>query len=399
MMQWRYQIPQDPLNFLCLAPGWAFEFRMLPLPKFLEMVYHVIGLMSGSSLDGLDIVKVELTEIGGQWTYEIQAADCIPYSEEWIGKLKTATSYNALDYMKLHTAYGHYIGQQVNAFIAKHQLEHKVHFIASHGHTVFHAPEAKMTAQLGDGASIAAETNLPVITDLRSMDIALGGQGAPIVPIGEKWLMPGYDFWLNLGGIANISSIIGKDYVAFDICAANRVLNTLANALGKDYDDGGQLASGGIVDAGLLGRLNSDPYFSKPYPKSLDNSFGIEVMLPLLQGSSLSVQTKLRTVVQHIAEQITAAVQMLISNNANQSTNKMLVTGGGAHNRFLLEVMDEMLSPLGIDIIVPDEMTINYKEALVMALMGTLRWREEVNVLHSVTGASRDSINGALWLA
>jgi anhydro-N-acetylmuramic acid kinase len=162
--------------------------------------------MSGSSLDGLDIVFAELTEIRGQWSYVIRASESLPYEPEWVEKLAAATTLPAREYLLLHTAYGHYTGQRILSFIAKNELDHKVHFIASHGHTTFHLPGQQMTAQLGDGAAIAAVTKLPVITDLRAVDVALGGQGAPIVPVGEKYLLGGYQFWLNLGGIANISA-------------------------------------------------------------------------------------------------------------------------------------------------------------------------------------------------
>lgn len=349
------------------------------------MVYQVIGLMSGSSLDGLDIVFVELSEVRGQWSYVIHAAECVPYDERWTEDLRNAVSLNARDYMLLHTAYGHYLGRRVADFITRHSLDHRVHFIASHGHTAFHMPDRKMTAQLGDGAAIAAETGLPVITDLRSIDVALGGQGAPIVPIGEQLLFPGYDYWLNLGGIANISTATA----AFDVCPANSVLNALAGALGKSYDENGALAAGGMADMRLLEALNAQPYYGQPYPKSLSNDFGREVILPLIGEYTLSVQGKLRTYVQHIAQQVARAAR------AMGEGRKMLVTGGGAFNRFLVESIHDELQ---IDVIIPDEQTVQYKEALVMALIGALRWRQQPNVLASVTGASRDSVNGALWM-
>ncbi len=210
------------------------------------MVYRAIGLMSGSSLDGLDIAFVELQEQAGKWSYEILQADCYPYSDEWVVKLKNAINLSAKEYQLLHADYGHYTGQQINKFIDEHQLHYKVAVIASHGHTTFHIPEKKMTAQLGDGAAIAAETQLPVVTDLRALDVAFGGQGAPIVPIGEKLLLGEYNFFLNLGGIANIS-FNSDQYAAFDVCPANRVLNMLVNELGKEYDDGGQIAASGTV--------------------------------------------------------------------------------------------------------------------------------------------------------
>src|SRR5450432_1915354 len=212
------------------------------------MVYKAIGLMSGSSLDGLDIAYVHLQETGGKWTYEILHTDCQPYSASWMENLSNAVHLTALDYQLLHTAYGYYTGALVNKFIDDNGLQHRVHLIASHGHTTFHAPAQKMTAQLGDGAAIAAVTGLPVVSDLRALDIAFGGQGAPIVPIGEKLLLHDYDWFLNLGGIANLSFNHPGKYTAFDVCPANRVLNLLVQETGNAYDDKGEMAATGIVD-------------------------------------------------------------------------------------------------------------------------------------------------------
>ncbi|QJB33994.1 anhydro-N-acetylmuramic acid kinase [Chitinophaga oryzae] len=362
------------------------------------MVYNVIGTMSGSSLDGLDIVFAELTEIRGQWTYVIKASESLPYEPEWVEKLAAATTLPAKEYLLLHTAYGHYAGQRILSFIERNELDHKVHFIASHGHTTFHLPGQQMTAQLGDGAAMAAVTRLPVITDLRAVDVALGGQGAPIVPIGEKYLLGGYQFWLNLGGIANISAQLPDGFAAFDICPANRVLNELALQLNKPYDEGGALAAGGVTDTGLLAQLNALPYYRQPWPKSLANDFGTDTVLPMVNGLRISVQGKLRTYTEHIAAQIAQAAGQLKA-TMPEGPAKLLVTGGGAFNTFLVETIRQQLTPLGIDVEVPDELTVAFKEALVMALIGALRWRQEVNVLSSVTGAKQDSINGALWIS
>lgn len=362
------------------------------------MVYNVIGLMSGSSLDGLDIAFVQLTEVRGQWEYEIIVTDCLSYEPEWVERLKGATSLPAKEYLLLHSRYGHYTGQRVREFMEKHGLEHRVHFIASHGHTTFHMPSEKMTAQLGEGAAIAAVTGLPVISDLRAMDVALGGQGAPIVPVGEKLLFPGYHYWLNLGGIANISAQLPDAFVAFDICSCNRVLNALAAELGRPYDEGGALAAGGLTDKPLLAVLNALPYYAAPYPKSLANEFGTETVLPLLQRARLSVQGRLNTYTAHIAEQVALAVARLQEQFPDKDVErKMLVTGGGAFNSFLVKRISEQLQPHQVTVTVPDEQAVSFKEALIMALIGTLRWRQANNVLSSVTGASRDSVGGALW--
>jgi len=355
------------------------------------MVYKVIGCMSGSSLDGLDIAYVELQEQQSTqkqgpkgWGYTILQTATEAYSEEWRRRLAAATRLSALDYQLLHVEYGRYIGERVNDFIEAHGLHYRVQLIASHGHTTFHDPARRMTAQLGDGAAIAATAAVNVVSDLRAMDVALGGQGAPIVPIGERLLLPGYDYFLNLGGIANIS----HGSVAFDVCPANRVLNALAELEGQPFDAGGAMAAAGRVDQRLLERLNGLEYYGLGHPKSLANEFGTETVLPMVLQAELSTADALRTVVEHIAVQVGRAVAQL------GGEGKMLVTGGGAHNTFLME----RLRAAGAEVVVPEAQLVDYKEALVMALMGVLRWREENNVLASVTGASRDSIGGAVWI-
>ena len=361
------------------------------------MVYKVIGLMSGSSLDGLDVAFVHLQERAARsWDFQFIHTACYAYPAEWRERLAGAVGLSARDYLLLHAEYGRWLGERVLEFVAAHGLEYQVQLIASHGHTVFHFPGQRMTAQLGDGAAIAVVTGINVVSDLRAMDVALGGQGAPIVPIGEKLLLAGYDLFLNLGGIANISTgagaVGGTGPVAFDVVPANRVLNELAGDAGLPFDKDGLLAASGMVDAGLLASLNALPYYGLGYPKSLGNEFGLEVVLPLVRGAGLEVRDALRTYVEHIVEQIARAVEML------GSKGKMLVTGGGAHNGFVVGELRERLAASGVEVVVPEAALVDYKEALVMALIGLLRLREENNVLASVTGASRDSIGGAVWI-
>jgi anhydro-N-acetylmuramic acid kinase len=358
------------------------------------MLYKAIGLMSGSSLDGLDIVFAEFHENGGKWSYEILNADCYSYSKEWVERLKHAGTLNALDYQMLHVDYGHYLGQQVNKFVEENNLQYKVALIASHGHTTFHVPAKKMTAQLGEGAAIASETQLPVVTDLRAMDVAYGGQGAPIVPIGEKLLLGDYEYFLNIGGIANIS-VNGAQYIAFDVCAANRVLNMLANDAGKEYDKDGEMASTGKVNNSLLEELNGLDYYKKSYPKSLANDFGTDTVYPIIRKQNIATNDALRTYTDHIAVQVKNSIAGF---RLTTSGSRLLVTGGGAFNTFLVQRLKDQLKKLSIEVIVPDKKLVNYKEALIMALIGVLRWREEYNVISSVTGAARNSIGGALWL-
>jgi anhydro-N-acetylmuramic acid kinase len=363
------------------------------------MMYKVLGLMSGSSLDGLDMAFCEFEEAGGRWTYTISAAACREYSLEWKERLTGAIQLNARDYQLLHSDYGHYIGKQVNAFMEEYNLHYRIGFISSHGHTTFHMPP-QMTGQLGCGAAIAAETELPVISDLRAMDLAYGGQGAPIVPMGEKWLLPEYQYFLNIGGIANISANRPESYAAFDCCPANRVLNMLVAERGLEYDAGGGIASGGKVDFSLLEKLNAFSYYDKAYPKSLANDFGTDTIYPLIRQSGISIPDALRTCVEHIAQQIRKSLIMILARNNEQNAAgaTMLITGGGAFNTYLVNRITELLEPLNLKTEVADERLANYKEAMIMGFLGVLRWREESTVISSVTGARKDSIGGALWM-
>ncbi|MGN6249488.1 MAG: anhydro-N-acetylmuramic acid kinase, partial [Ginsengibacter sp.] len=252
----------------------------------------------------------------------------------------------------------------------------------------------------------AAVTALPVVSDLRAMDVALGGQGAPIVPLGEKLLFPAYHYFLNIGGIANISvhnkptnnenfSRESDEVIAYDICAANRVLNMLAAEKNMEYDKDGNLASQGTVNEDLLKKINSLQYFSLPFPKSLPNSFGTDIIFPLIKEFGLSTEDALATFGEHIAIQIKKALENYFSNSQVQ---QLMITGGGALNKFLVKRIESNLKEINFEVFVPEEEVINYKEALIMALLGTLRWREQYTVLSSVTGAARNSIGGALWL-
>ena len=345
-------------------------------------------------MDGLDIVYCKFEEVGGKWSYQILNTDCIEFSPEWKQKLQNITNISAKELLLTHTAFGHWMGQSINDFISKNALEHKVHLIGSHGHTVFHEPALGMTFQMGDGAAIAAITQLPVVSDLRNMDVALGGQGAPIVPIGEKLLWNEYAYFLNIGGISNITIYQDGKHVAFDVCPANRVLNLLSNELGKSYDDKGDAASRGKVNEDLLFELDDLDYYKKPFPKSLANEYGADVLFGMIQKYNIPTEDKLCTVCEHIAVQLDAVCGEL----GNSISTKMLITGGGAYNEYLISRINFYLAKKNISIEIPHPDLIEYKEALIMALIGVLRWREEINVLHSVTGASRSSIGGALWM-
>lgn len=362
---------------------------------FYPMMYKVIGLMSGSSLDGLDIACVHLSEVRGKWSFSFMHTDCVPYTEQWAHRLRHAPELRAGDFLKLHTEYGRYLATCINEFIARYELAHQVDFISVHGHTVFHDPARHTSFQLGDGATIAAVTGLPVIADLRAVDVALGGQGAPIVPVGDRLLFPDFQYLLNIGGIANLTIQAGQVPVACDVCAANQVLNALANREGKPMDEHGSMAAEGILLADVLDELEDDSWYKLPAPKSLSNEMAMNMVYPKLMDSSHATRDLLHTVVVLIAEQVATLVA---SSRLNQPEARMLVTGGGALNTFLMEQLAHALRGTGVEVVVPEANLVQFKEALVMALIGTLRWREESNVYSSVTGAVRDSVGGAIWL-
>lgn len=362
------------------------------------MLYRVIGVMSGSSLDGLDLAFVELEEKGGKWTFTVSATACYGYNEEWKNKLLSGHDLRAIDFVALDAVYGHYIGQQINHFIKENALEYKVGLIASHGHTLFHSP-GNYSVQIGHGAAIAAETALPVVTDLRSLDVALGGQGAPIVPMGEQLLFPDYTYFLNIGGICNISYKGSPSYDAFDVCPANRVLNLLAEQKRVPYDNDGLIAASGRIEEPLLDQLNQLDYYQLDYPKSLANEFGVETVYGMLMESGLPTEDLLATYTEHIAIQVALAIEKIILNRSLPTEpSTMLVTGGGAYNSYLISRINQHVLPYGIEIIIPSNEIIEYKEALIMALLGVLRWREEETVFSSVTGAKRASCGGAFWM-
>jgi anhydro-N-acetylmuramic acid kinase len=352
--------------------------------------YRVIGLMSGSSLDGLDIAYCHFEKTGPDWAFSIIHTDCIAYADDWIKKLRTARELDGRSLWHLHSAYGHLLAGVVNNFIAKNNLSAKVDLIASHGHTVFHFPDSQFTTQIGDGAALAAGTGISVASDFRSADIALGGQGTPIVPVGDLLLFKTYNYLLNLGGIANVTVRTEDKIIAFDICAANQVLNHYASSIGIPYDRGGALAASGEMYEPMLTALNRLDYYKKLSPKSLDNGFSREVLIPLIDSFDINVKDKLRTYCEHVAIQI----HLHIDNVKGSEENKLFITGGGAFNEFLISrIVAHSILPVEI----PTSELVNYKEALVMAFIGVLRWRNEPNVLRSVTGASRDSIGGALY--
>jgi anhydro-N-acetylmuramic acid kinase len=352
-----------------------------------EQSYNVIGLMSGTSLDGVDLAYCTFNLRNGNWSYSIEKAETLPYDQSWRDQLNNMMNCSALAFVRQHVALGKLYGTLIKEFILKHQI--KPMLISSHGHTVFHQPQNGFTSQIGDGSQIAALTEIDTICDFRSKDLALGGQGAPLVPGGEMMLFNDYRFCLNLGGIANIS-VIDKKVIAFDICPANMALNYLANKLGAEYDKGGKLAENGLVDSVLLNELNSLEYYRQSYPKSMGKEWFEQEVQPLLDRSSIAIENQLATMCSHIAFQIAGTI-----NQFNPKANdKLLVTGGGAFNFYLV---DEIRKKISVQLQIPDAKTIAFKEALIFAFLGLLFYRGEVNVLSSVTGSSKNHIGGALY--
>lgn len=348
--------------------------------------YNVIGLMSGTSLDGLDIAYCNFQEENGQWKFEILNAETVSYPIGWLSRLQKLPVSSAMEFAQTHADYGHYIGNQVAKFIKKHKLE--VDFISSHGHTVFHQPLLGFTSQIGDGASIAAETALDVICDFRSLDVALQGQGAPLVPIGDRLLFSQFDFRLNLGGFANISFDENEKTFAFDIAPANIALNYFANKEGLAFDENGQLAAKGSPIPELFQKLNALPYYQINGSKSLGREWLETEFLPLID-SSYPIKDILSTLIQHLTYQIA-----LVLKQSSKKTQKLLITGGGAYNSFLI---DQLKEKTNCEIIIPSKSLIEFKEALIFAFLGVLRIEYQINTLKEVTGAIGNSIGGAIY--
>lgn len=347
--------------------------------------YKVIGLMSGTSLDGVDIAYCEFSH-ASHWTFELIYCETIAYDEYWkklLGELhlSSAEKISEVDFL-----YGNYLGKIAGEFCRKNNISPD--FISSHGHTVFHQPHKGYTKQIGSGAALSAASSCRVVCDFRSLDVALGGQGAPLVPIGDRHLFSDFAFCLNLGGIANISYEEGSDRKAFDICACNLVLNYFSMKKGMSFDRDGLLAEKGSPDVELLNRLNNLSYYSKQFPKSLGREDVEKDLLPLLEASQSSVENILATFCEHIARQVSACL------SKSGAKGKMLITGGGAYNKYLVDRISILYRQ---EIVIPEKKIIEFKEAIIFAFLGVLRVRNEVNCLKSVTGALVDNCGGALY--
>ncbi|KXH85155.1 anhydro-N-acetylmuramic acid kinase [Chryseobacterium kwangjuense] len=346
------------------------------------MKIQAIGLMSGTSLDGLDLCFAAF-EKQNSWHFEILKAETLPYPENWEEKLRNSIHLSSEELLALHSEYGFYLGQKVQEFISNHQLK-DIDLISSHGHTVFHQPQRNFTLQIGDGRAVKIETGLPVVYDFRSQDVLMGGNGAPLVPIGDELLFPQYDACLNLGGFSNISLQQNQQRIAFDIAPFNIVLNRLAQKFDKKFDENGDIARKGHINENLLTKLNSLDFYGQPHPKSLGIEWCTEFVFPLLEN--LAAEDVMATFTEHVAHQISHVIHQYGLQN-------ILCTGGGTYNTFLIE---KIRAKTESDIIIPEQAIIDYKEALIFGFMGILRMNNEINVLSSATGSTADHSSGLI---
>ncbi|WP_047547952.1 anhydro-N-acetylmuramic acid kinase [Psychroserpens sp. Hel_I_66] len=345
--------------------------------------YDIVGVMSGTSLDGIDLAHITF-EINASWNFKINHSETFSYNNYWKEKLANLVNFDLETLKKLDRDYTAYLAEVINGFLCKHQLNN-IDSICSHGHTALHQPEQKMTYQIGNLQEIAKLTNNLVVCDFRAQDVKLNGQGAPLVPIGDRLLFPDYDYCINLGGFANISSEVKTERIAYDICPVNIVMNHYAQKLDYDYDRNGNIAKSGKIDQSTLNLLNELVFYSEKPPKSLGLEWVKSQIFPILERSKLSEENILRTFIEHCAIQIANAIRL---------EAKVLFTGGGTYNEFLL---DRIKAQKKFNLIVPQNDIIEFKEALIFGLLGVLKLRGEVNCLASVTGADFDHSSGEIY--
>ena len=343
-----------------------------------------IGLMSGTSLDGIDLVYVKFLKNEYSF-FEIIHAETVSYTAEWKLLLQQAIHFSSDALLDLDVVYGKHLGSVLADFISNYKIT-EIDFIASHGHTVLHQPEEGITLQIGSGVEIAKITQQKVVSDFRTQDVKLGGQGAPLVPIGDELLFSKYDFCLNLGGFSNVSFKKESKRIAFDICPVNIVLNHYANKIGLEYDVDGSIASEGELNRSLLEKLNTLAFYNKEAPKSLGLEWVQQEIFPLIDAIEEDVASVLRTFVAHIAIQISKIIK---------DSDSVLITGGGVFNSFL---MQEIENYSNIKIVQASGILINYKEALIFALLGVLKIENQINCLKSVTGAHKNHSSGVVCL-
>ena len=348
--------------------------------------YQVLGVMSGTSLDGIDLAFVTFIK-DQKWDFTLHSAETISYSREWKQRLQGGIHLDSEELQVLDEDYTEYLASVISAFIDKHKLG-DLDAVCSHGHTIKHEPENGLTLQIGNLPELAELTGQTIVCDFRVQDVAMGGQGAPLVPVGDELLFSEYKYCLNLGGFANISTSVDGTRIAYDICAVNTVLNYYAEKLGMDFDRDGEIARKGNLNPELLEKLEALPFYKTSPPKSLGVEYVNKEIIPLINGLEKDIPSVLRTYTQHVALQISHEI-------GNDPSAEVLVTGGGCLNTFLIQQIKKMsLTNLAI----PALEIINYKEALIFAFLGVLRLREEINVYSAVTGAESDHSSGEIYL-
>jgi len=348
--------------------------------------YKVIGVMSGTSLDGIDLVYVKF-HFDDTWHFEIIYSETIPYDSQWVENLRGLVSQSVEGLKEMDNIYTNFLSLRINAFINKYEIKN-IDAVCSHGHTALHRPENGLTYQIGNMPHLALLLEQTVVCDFRVQDVEYGGQGAPLVPIGDKLLFSEYDFCLNLGGFANLSTEVDDNRIAYDVCPVNIVLNKYVKQLGFDYDDKGKIASTGTINDALLNKLNNLEFYSAGYPKSLGLEWVDKNIFPILDAFKLEIHDVLRTFIEHVAIQIASEI-----NKKNKVS--VYITGGGVYNEFLI---NRLKSYTKNSIVIPSNKIVEFKEALIFGFLGVLKLRNEVNCLQSVTGAIKNHSSGKIYM-
>lgn len=348
--------------------------------------FEVIGVMSGTSLDGIDIAYCKF-DFSTEWHFKIIQAETIAYDDFWKEQLKDLVHKSPQELHSIDQKYTGLLATEISKFIKKHKIEY-VDAVCSHGHTALHQPAQGLTYQIGNLPILADLIQQQVICDFRVQDVALGGQGAPLVPIGDRLLFSNFSYCINLGGFANISFENNKDRIAYDICPVNIVLNHYVSSLGMEYDNNGVIAASGDMNADLFMQLNKLDYYHSDFPKSLGLEWVKTHILPLIDGYKLPVKDVLRTFVDHVSHQI-------LNNLPNLEEHSVLLTGGGAYNGFLINCLKKSHVSA---FFIPEQQLVEYKEALIFAFLGILKMRNEANCLSSVTGAKKNHSSGKIYI-
>lgn len=355
--------------------------------KEAQNTWNVISLMSGTSLDGLDIAYVKFTS-KANWSFEIMVCETLDYSFQWRNKLQYRSNFTDSELEELDREYGNHLAHEIQSFRNRHKIpKGEVDFISSHGHTIFHKPEIGFTKQIGNGPQVFAKENIPVVCDFRVQDVLLGGQGAPLVPMGDQLLFSEFDACINLGGFANISFENEGQRLALDICPLNYVSNDLAKKIGLEYDRAGLMAQQGELHFAMLEEFNKLEYYHLKGPKTLGAEWVEQYIQPILDRYNLQTRDSLRTFMEHASGQIAKLLKQ-------QHSKKALFTGGGVYNSFFMDLVKQKSE---CEIVIPSKEIIEFKEALIFGLLGLLKYKGEVNILSTVTGARHNHSSGKIY--